>query len=86
MLLDKQQGQEPAKARYVQLVRRRLVKRGGAEQAPEKADYRQGEEYGDVCFHRSLRYLCRISSIFSIKASARLTLPSASCFIYPALA
>lgn len=38
MLLDKQQCQEPAKARYVQLVCSRLVKRGGAEQAPEKAD------------------------------------------------
>ena len=38
MLLDKQQGQEPAKDRDVQLVRRRLAKRGGAEQASEKAD------------------------------------------------
>lgn len=38
MLLDKQQCQEPAKARYVQLVRRRLAKSCGAEQAPEKAD------------------------------------------------
>lgn len=38
MLLDKQQGQEPAKARYVQLMYCRLAKRGGAEQAPEKAD------------------------------------------------
>lgn len=38
MLLDKQQGQEPAKARDVQLVGCRLAKRGGAEQAPEKAD------------------------------------------------
>lgn len=38
MLLDKQQCQEPAKDRYVQLVRRRITKRGGAEQAPENAD------------------------------------------------
>lgn len=38
MLLDKQQCQEPAKARYIKLVGCRLAKRGGAEQAPEKAD------------------------------------------------
>lgn len=38
MLLDKQQCQEPAKARDIKLMRRRLAKRGGAEQAPEKAD------------------------------------------------
>ena len=38
MFYNESYRQEPAKARYVQLVRRRLVKRGGAEQAPEKAD------------------------------------------------
>ena len=38
MLLDKQQCQEPAKARYVQLVRRRISVWRRAEQAPEKAD------------------------------------------------
>ncbi len=38
MLLDKQQCQEPAKARDIKLVCRRLAKSSGAEQAPEKAD------------------------------------------------
>lgn len=38
MLLDKQQGQEPAKARDIKLVRRRISVWRRAEQAPEKAD------------------------------------------------